>query len=32
MAGFPQELTAALEALLAGESAAQLARDAQAIS
>ena len=32
MAGFPQELTAALEALLAGESAAQLALDAQAIS
>ncbi len=32
MAGFPQELTAALEALLAGENAAQLARDAQAIS
>ena len=32
MAGFPQELTAALEALLAGESEARLARDAQAIS
>lgn len=32
MAGFPQELTAALEALLAGESAAQLALDAQTIS
>ena len=32
MAGFPQELTAALEALLAGENVAQLAHDAQAIS
>ncbi|MGN0776622.1 MAG: small ribosomal subunit Rsm22 family protein [Candidatus Ventricola sp.] len=32
MAGFPQELTTALEALVAGEDAAQLARDAQAIS
>ena len=32
MAGFPPELTAALEALLAGESAAQLAHDARAIS
>ena len=32
MAGFPQALTAALEALLAGENAAQLAHDARAIS
>lgn len=32
MAGFPQELTTALEALLAGESAAQLSLDAQTIS
>lgn len=32
MAGLPQALTAALEALLAGESAAQLAHDAQTIS
>lgn len=32
MADFPQELTAALEALLAGKSAAQLERDAKTIS
>jgi len=32
MAGFPQELTQALEALLAGKNAAQLERDAKAIS
>ncbi|MBR4039055.1 MAG: rRNA methyltransferase [Clostridia bacterium] len=32
MAEFPQELTAALEQLLAGRNAAQLAKDAQAIS
>ena len=32
MAGFPQALAAALEALTAGEDAAQLTRDAQAIS
>ncbi len=32
MAGFPQELTAALEALLAGKNAAQLEKDAKTIS
>ena len=32
MAGFPQELTAALEALVAGRDNAQMGRDAQTIS